>query len=137
VEYDVPLRFSVRSRIQGGDFGYKENTSSRGFTILQDITWKFSRIEFSGRIAFFATDDYDSRQYVYEKDMLYAFSLPAYYDRGTRHYLMTRYTLSKQMKVWLRWSQTRYSKLETISSGLNEIKGNKRSELKMQVMYQF
>ncbi|MCE7043086.1 helix-hairpin-helix domain-containing protein [Dyadobacter sp. CY312] len=137
IEYEVPLRFSVRTRLQGGDFGYKKNTSSRGFTILQDITWKFSRIEFSGRFAFFATDDYDSRQYVYEKDMLYAFSLPAYYDRGTRHYLMARYNLSKHMKVWLRWSQTRYSRLETISSALNEIKGNKRSELKMQVMYQF
>jgi hypothetical protein len=137
VEYEVPLRFTVRTRIQAGDFSYKEISSSKGFTVLQDITWKFSRIEFSGRVAFFATDDYDSRQYVYEKDMLYAFSLPAYYDRGTRHYLMARYTLSKQMKVWLRWSQTRYSKLETISSGLNEIKGNKRSELKMQVMYQF
>ncbi len=105
--------------------------------ILQDITWHFSKLELSARVAFFATDNYDSRQYVYEKDMLYAFSLPAYYDRGTRHYLMARYTLSKQMKEWLRWSQTRYSKLETISSGLNEIKGNKRSELKMQVMYQF
>ena len=137
VEFEVPLRFSVRTRLQGGDFGYSGNSKSKGFTILQDITWRFSKLELSGRIAFFATDNYDSRQYVYEKDMLYAFSLPAYYDRGTRHYLMTRYNLSKQIKVWIRWSQTRYTKLDAISSGLNEIKGNTRSELKMQLMYQF
>jgi hypothetical protein len=92
---------------------------------------------FSGRLAFFKTDDYDSRQYAYEKDMLYAFSIPAYYDTGTRHYLMARYNLTKDLKMWLRWSQTRYAKLDKISSGLNEINGNKRSEIKAQVMYQF
>ena len=32
---------------------------------------------------------------------------------------------------------TRYSDIEKISSGLNEIDGNKRSEAKLQVMYQF
>jgi hypothetical protein len=137
LEYDVPLRFSVRTRLQGGEFQYKGSNVSRGFAIAQDATWKFRRLEFSARLAFFSTDNYDSRQYVYEKDMLYAFSLPAYYDSGTRHYLMTRYTLTKQLKIWLRWAQTRYGQLEKISSGLNEISGNKRSDLKMQVMYQF
>ncbi|HEV7382595.1 MAG TPA: helix-hairpin-helix domain-containing protein [Dyadobacter sp.] len=137
MEYEVPLRFTVRTRLQSGEFRYKGGEASKGFAIAQDITWKYKRLEFSARLAYFATDNYDSRQYVYEKDMLYAFSLPAYYDSGTRHYIMTRYTLTKHMKIWLRWAQTRYKELDQISSGLNEINGNKRSELKMQVMYQF
>lgn len=136
-EYEVPLRFSVRTRLQGGDFRYEGKSKSSGFTLLQDVTYRLSKLELSARITFFKTDNYDSRQYVYEKDMLYAFSLPAYYDQGTRHYLMLRYPLSKKMRIWLRWSQTRYTKLDEISSGLNEIQGNKRSELKAQVMYQF
>lgn len=136
-EYEVPLKFSFRTRLQGGDFWYEGKSNSSGFTIVQDITYRISKLELSGRIAFFKTDNYDSRQYVYEKDMLYAFSLPAYYDQGTRHYLMLRYPLTQKMKLWLRWSRTHYSKLETISSGLNEIEGKKRSELKAQVMYQF
>ncbi|MBE9466020.1 ComEA family DNA-binding protein [Dyadobacter subterraneus] len=136
-EYEVPLRFSVRTRLQGGDFWYEGKSKSSGFTIVQDITYRLSKLELSGRIAFFKTDDYDSRQYVYEKDMLYAFSLPAYYDQGIRHYLMLRYPLTQKMRLWLRWSRTHYSKLDEISSGLNEIQGKKRSELKAQVMYQF
>lgn len=136
-EYEVPLRFSVRTRLQGGDFRYEGKAKSSGFTVVQDISFRLLKIEFSMRMAFFKTDDYDSRQYVYEKDMLYAFSLPAYYDQGTRHYVMLRYPLSKKMKLWLRWSQTRYSKMDEISSGLNEIQGKKRSELKAQVIYQF
>lgn len=136
-EYDLPLRFALRTRIQGGDFTYEGVSRSRGFTVLQDITWRWPRMELSGRMAFFATDDYDSRQYVYEKDVLYSFSIPAYYDRGTRHYLMLRYAVSKNMRVWLRWSQSRFSNLDVISSGLGEIEGNTRSEVKAQVMYQF
>lgn len=136
-EYEVPMQFSVRTRVQGGDFTYVGTSRSRGFAVLQDATWRWRQLELSGRVAFFSTDNYDSRQYVYEKDVLYAFSLPAYYDQGTRHYLMARYVLSKHLRVWLRWSQTLYSSLESISSGLNEIQGSTRSEVKAQVMYQF
>jgi hypothetical protein len=137
VEYEKPLRFSLKTRFQSGNLAYLKFSRSNGFTVLQDITCHFPKIELSGRIAYFKSDDYDSRQYVYEKDMLYAFSIPAYYDVGTRHYLMARYAFSKNMKLWIRWSQTRYANLDKISSGLNEIQGNKRSELKAQVMYQF
>ena len=137
IEYDLPLKYAIRTRIQYGDYTYDAGTTSTGFTIVQDLTWRFQKLELSARLAFFKTDNYDSRQYVYEKDVLYAFSIPAYYDTGTRHYLMARYNLSKSLKVWLRWSQSRYTKLDAISSGLSEIQGNKRSELKMQLMYQF
>lgn len=136
-EYDVPLKFLVRTRVQGGDYGFEGTSRSQGITVLQDLTWRFSKLELSGRVAFFATDNYDSRQYVYEKDVLYAFSLPAYYDKGTRHYLLLRYALSQNMRVWLRWSQSRFIDTELISSGLGEIQGNTRSEVKAQVMYSF
>jgi hypothetical protein len=136
MEYDAPLKYSVRTRIQYGEFAYQGSSTSRGFTLVQDASWRLGKVEVSARIAFFKTDNYDSRQYVYEKDVLYAFSIPAYYDTGTRHYLMMRCNLTQNMKLWLRWSQTRFSKLDSISSGLSEIQGNKRSELKMQLMYQ-
>jgi hypothetical protein len=135
-EYEVPLRFSFHTRCQIGDSGIKKLSKSKGITVLQDVTWHFSKVELSARIAWFNTDDYDSRQYVYEKDMLYAFSIPAYSDLGTRHYLMLRYTVLKKLKMWVRWSRTSYKELEVISSGLNEINGSKRNELKMQLMYQ-
>lgn len=137
MDYEIPLKCAFRTRLQYGSLKSGHGTASKGFTIVQDVTWHFAKLEISGRMAFFKTDDYDSRQYVYEKDMLYAFSIPAYYNTGTRHYFMLRYTVSKPLKIWLRWSQTRYSDIEKISSGLSEIDGNKRSEVKLQVMYQF
>ncbi|WP_019945970.1 ComEA family DNA-binding protein [Dyadobacter beijingensis] len=137
IDYELPLRCAFRTRVQFGTSKNEGSPVSNGFTVVQDVNWHFRKVEISARAAFFKTDDYDSRQYVYEKDMLYAFSIPAYYNTGTRHYLMLRYTASRRIKIWLRWSQTRYSDIEKISSGLNEINGNKRSEVKLQVMYQF
>ncbi|WP_373515672.1 ComEA family DNA-binding protein [Persicitalea sp.] len=136
-EYDVPLKFSIRTRVQGGDFTYVGTSRSQGITVIQDLTWRFAKLELSGRVAYFATDNYDSRQYVYEKDVLYAFSLPAYYDKGTRHYIMLRYAMSRNLRIWLRWSQSRFFNTELLSSGLGEIQGNTRSEVKAQVMYSF
>ncbi|WP_426292464.1 ComEA family DNA-binding protein [Dyadobacter endophyticus] len=137
IDYEIPLKCAFRTRLQYGGLKNAHSKGSNGFTIVQDVSWHLSKLEVSARAAFFKTDDYDSRQYVYEKDVLYAFSIPAYYNTGTRHFLMLRYAVSKQLKIWLRWSQTRYSDIEKISSGLNEIEGNKRSEAKLQVMYQF
>jgi hypothetical protein len=136
-DYDSPLRYHIRSRIQLGDFTYQGFSRSRGIALVQDLSWRWPRWELSGRMAFFNTDDFDSRLYVYEKDVLYAFSLPTYSDQGTRHYLMARYTLSKHTKLWVRWAQTRYLNRKTISSGLDEIQGRTRSELKLQLMYQW
>ena len=135
--FTKPLKYSLRTRLQYGSLSYPGVSTSQGFTVVQDATWHLPKIELSARLAFFKTDNYDSRQYVYEKDMLYAFSIPAYYDTGTRHYLMLKYNLLKSMKVWVRWSQTRYANLDKISSGLNEIEGKLRSDIKVQAMYQF
>jgi hypothetical protein len=137
IDYKKPMKYTLRSRIQWGSFQYENQPVSTGIVLLQDITYHFQRWELSGRMAYFKSDNYDSRQYVYEKDVLYAFSIPAYYDTGTRHYLMIRYVANKHVKIWIRWSQTRYKDMGKISSGLNEISGNKRSEFKTQVMYQF
>jgi hypothetical protein len=136
-EYTVPLKYNLRSRIQAGDFRYRYFSKSHGIVLVQDISWKWPKMEISARLALQLTDNYDSRQYVYEKDALYSFSVPAYYDKGTRHYLMIRRNLGKHVKVWLRWAQTRYFNLNTISSGINEIQGNTKSEVKMQLMYSF
>ena len=85
------------------------------------------------RYALFDTDSYNSRIYAYESDILYAFSIPAYYSKGSRLYFNLKYTLRDFLDIWLRYSQTYYSDLDVISSGLNQINGNAKSEIKVQV----
>jgi hypothetical protein len=108
----------------------------KGFMFFQDVSFHLPAIpvDVSLRYACFDTDSWNTRIYAYENDVLYSFSVPAYYMKGQRLYLNLRYSVTKQISLWLRASQTRYSNRETIGSGITEIDGNRQTEIKAQVI---
>ena len=85
------------------------------------------------RYALFNTDDYGSRIYAYENDLLYTSSMPAYYGRGFRVYALLKYSPSGRIDTWLRLSLTCYADRESVGSGTEEISGNKVPEVKVQL----
>lgn len=89
------------------------------------------------RLQYFETDNYDSRIYAYENDVLYGFSIPAFSDKGYRYYTNINYDFSKKLSVWLRWAQLIYLNRNTVGSGLDEIQGNRRTEIRMQLIWKF
>lgn len=78
-------------------FDYKivETNGSRGILMLQDINYRFGKIPVTVwfRHCIFKTDDWDSRLYTYENDLLYSFSIPALSGTGSRNYLMVKWVL--------------------------------------------
>ena len=57
--------------------------------------------------------------------------------KGYRYYVMLNYDITKKLSLWLRWAQTIYSNKRSVGSGLDEISGNKKSEIKVQARYIF
>jgi hypothetical protein len=94
-------------------------------------------ISFTFRYLLFNVDDFNARIYVYENDVLYAYSIPAFQNRGSRYYLVARYTLSRNLDVYARYAQTIFDNVSIIGSGLEEINGNSRSEIKLSVRLKF
>lgn len=109
----------------------KEN----GFLVFQDIQLLTGEqpLSYSARLAWFNTMSYNSRIYAYENDLLYTFSIPAYFGKGFRTYLNVKYRISKKLDLWLKAGNTFWSDRETISSGYNEIFGKNKTELKFQL----
>ncbi|GAA4456404.1 helix-hairpin-helix domain-containing protein [Nibrella saemangeumensis] len=136
-EYSPIWGLQLRSRVQWGSFRYIGADPSEGFALIQDASYDRGRWSISGRMAFFGTDDYDSRQYAYERDVLYAFSFPAYNNRGKRQYLMVQYAVNRHLDVWLRWSRTHLSNQQTIGSDLDKINAPHQSEMKVQARWRF
>jgi hypothetical protein len=136
-DYQPTRLLRLRSRAQWGSYAYATRSASRGFALVQDVTLDVRRLSLSGRVALFGTDDYDSRQYVYERDVLYAFSFPAYYNRGVRHYLLAQYNLNHHLDLWVRWARTDYTNVATVGSGLDQISASHKSEVKVQVRWRF
>lgn len=126
---------TLRSRAEMLWYDKKGNNSEKGFLGFIDIGYKPMMKPLSGifRLQYFETDGYNSRLYAYENDVLYSYSIPAFFDRGFRYYLNLNYDLTRKITIWLRWAQTLYSNKKSIGSGLDEIEGNSRSELRLQV----
>ncbi|WMN11583.1 helix-hairpin-helix domain-containing protein [Marivirga salinae] len=127
---------SLKTRAQFSEF-LLQGEYSNGMALIQDINFDFGRFRLSTRYSIFDTDDFENRQYVYEKDVLYAFSIPAYQDTGSRSYALLQYKFSKKLQIWARYSQFQYIDRLTVGTGNEEIEGNKRSEVKVQMMVRF
>ncbi|WP_297087041.1 helix-hairpin-helix domain-containing protein [uncultured Draconibacterium sp.] len=119
--------------------GYNGQVNENGFLIFQDIQFapKQLPVKLAARLAWFNTDGYNSRIYAYENDVLYAFSIPAYYGEGFRTYLNLKIEATKKMECWLKLADTFWIDRETISSGYNEISGKHKTELKIQLRLKF
>ncbi len=134
VSYKVSTAVSLRNRVELMWYNKNNENKEAGFLTFMDFIYKPLLTNYSGilRLQYFETDSYNSRIYAYENDVLYSYSIPAFSDKGFRYYLSLNYDITKTLSVWLRWAQTIYKGKNSIGSGLDEIMGNKRTELKIQ-----
>jgi hypothetical protein len=131
--------FTLRSRVQMCWYDKKGNDLQNGFLIYGDVIYKPVLKPFSAnmRLSYFESDGYNSRLYAFENDVLYGYSIPVFFDKGYRYYVNINYDVMRKLSIWARFSQTIYPDKNFIGSGLDLINGNKKSELKMQIMYTF
>ncbi|MFK7799019.1 MAG: ComEA family DNA-binding protein [Aureispira sp.] len=135
--YDVSRQFALRTRIE---FTFFQNDEfNKGMMLYQDLVFKPQKLplKIQLRLAFFDTDNFDTRIYAYENDVLYAFSVLPYFGRGLRYYFNTSCKINKHLSLWLRFSQTYFADRTVISSGINSIEGRTRSEVKVQLRAKF
>ena len=137
--YKINPTIAIRNRVEMIWYNKKEEYSERGFLVFADLIYKPMMKPFSGvlRLQYFETDGYNSRLYAYENDVLYSYSIPVFFDKGYRYYLTLNYDLSKKTSIWVRWAQTIYMDKNSIGSGLDEISGNRKTEIKLQARYLF
>lgn len=138
VSYNVSREVTLRNRLEVMWFDAREkDRSQQGFLTYFEGRYKplSKPYALNARMQYFETDGYDSRLYAFENDVLYSFSIPQFIGKGLRYYININVDLSRKTTIWLRWAQTIYANKTSISSGLDEILGNKRSEIKFQVMH--
>lgn len=139
VNYKVNPVFTFRNRLETVWYDRTGGSPQNGFLSYVDLLYKPMLKKYSGnmRLMYFETQGYDSRLYAYENDVLYSFSIPVFYDKGYRWYINLNYDFSKKVTAWLRVAQTIFKDKATVGSGLDEINGNKRTEVKFQLQYYF
>lgn len=127
----------LKSRVEWSWFRHDHYSS--GILVFQDVGFDTQKIVSSWwlRLAYFNTDDYDARIYAYENDLLYQFSVPAFYGEGLHFYFNGKVKICENLDAWLKASRSSYIGADRIGSGNSEVEGNKRTEVKFQLRFTF
>lgn len=137
-KYKINAAMQFRNRFEFIDYSKGSEKSETGFMIYQDFIYKPLSNAFSGnmRLAAFHTDGYNTRIYAFENDVLYGYSFPPYYNKGMRFYGNVRYRIKKGVDLWLRYASFLFLE-DGIGSGLDHIDGNRKSDVRLQIRFQF
>lgn len=124
---------------------YESAISKTGFLFFQDIQltpanrpWKLAV-----RLQYFESDDYDTRLYAFENSVMYNFSLPAFFNKGTRYYATFQYkakflrALKHPVSCILGFniSRTIYAAGTEIGSGQDLLPGSSKTEGRLQAIF--
>lgn len=154
---EINRNIRYQTRIEGAWYKTPEEAHT-GVLMYHDLIWKFGyKFKLTTRYALFDAPDYEARIYAYENDVLGFFTIPPYYNTGSRFYLIANWKISRELELWVRLAQTRLrdvcSEQRTafateipngpvyeqcsIGSGLQRIEGDSRTELKVQLRWRF
>jgi hypothetical protein len=139
VAFKASKALEVRNRIHFGYYKTEGIDRQDGIMIYQDVLYKpiGFPLSFTARFALFDTDSFNIRFYAYENNLLYTQSIPALSGKGARYYINLRYRGIRNLTIEARIAQTRYTDRDVVGSGLDEILGNKRTDVAVQIKYQF
>jgi hypothetical protein len=132
--------FNFKNVLEGNLVRKADAPWTYGAIASQDVSYDFKTIplKVDFRYQFFDALKYENRVYSYEKDVLYAFSIPMYFGLGNRYYLNFQYELNKRLSLWFKIAQTIYADdREVLSSGNETIVGNKKTDARILIKWTF
>jgi hypothetical protein len=97
--FKINQSLAVRNRTELLWYDKNGRKCRERFLTFFDFIYKPVLKRYSGniRLQYFETDDYNSRIYAYENDVLFYYSIPAFYDQGYRYYLNVNYDLNSSI----------------------------------------
>ncbi|MCR4829244.1 MAG: helix-hairpin-helix domain-containing protein [Bacteroidales bacterium] len=131
----------LQTRVMHTWFSCEDHDSERGFLISQEVTYHpvFVSHPYSlgVRLALFDVSAYDARLFLYENDLMYEYGVPMLTGQGLRCHLVYRQTLTPSLSVAFKCAVAYYPDATTLGSGHDQIDGNCRADVKLQLRWKF
>jgi hypothetical protein len=139
LNYKISDAFRWKSRVEYVTVDRQSVGRQDGIVLIQDLLYKPKNfpVDIAFRYAIFNTDSFDSRIYAFESNIQNVFSIPAYFNDGSRAYILLRYTFLRRFDLWVRYAAFHYSNENGLGQGAEYIDGNTRSEIAMQLRIRF
>lgn len=133
----------LRQRVELVWFNRNKPDMEQGYLIYNDavVDVPGSALGFSGRVAFFETNGFNSRIYIFETDVPSSYPVRAVYHKGCRYYVNFKIDFSKaffaskmrtnlHVQAHIRWAQT----INEMQAG-TEFQPKAPGELKLQLVF--
>lgn len=116
-------------------FNNISSQNSKGNAFSQELNFDINSMNSRITASFigFNTDNYDSRIYVYEKNVLHAFSFPSYSGSGMGAFFLIRSEIGRHLTLWLRISKTKYFRNSTSTESWKKDKGEISLQIRMKL----
>jgi hypothetical protein len=108
-----------------------------GWMVSENVGWQRSKWQLNLMGAYFDTDSYDCRLYVYERQLPREFAFPMLYGNGIRLSVVGRVSIASVLQVDAKAGVTRYFDRLAIGSGLQQINSKTMSDLSLQMRWRF
>lgn len=114
----------------------KDNEMKNGLIISQTAKYSFSKMAtLSAQVAFFSTDDYDSRVYARTLPLLNSFSYTSFYYKGIHGALLFSIKPIRRITALVRLSHTHYFNRSTVATADRMINHSYKTDIDLQVKW--
>ena len=131
--YSIDGGWTLKTQADGVRAFYMK--PSHGWMLSQHAQLSRRWLQLSAMAAYFHTDDYASRLYVYERHLPHVFSFPTYYGEGLRLSLTARTDVGRRLRLMAQVGFTSYFDRDVIGSGLQQIDHSSQTDLALQLRY--
>ena len=110
--------------------------SAWGAMLSTRVGWKpLTAFQLKAFTSLFMTDDYDSRVYAYEPQLLHTMSFSTFFNQGWRGVLLVNWQCCKLLTLSLRYGALKYFNRSTQSSGTETIHSSWKNDVSLQVIF--
>ncbi len=134
-DYSGENGFGSHTQLDGGYGAYEEG--KWGAMVSESLSFTHKWLRLNAGTGYFNTDSYDSRLYLYERGLLYSYSMMQFYGEGIRYWLMARAAIGKSLTLTAKVGVTDYFDRDKIGSGYQEIDASSVTDLDVQVRWKF
>ena len=117
----------------------KAEETSNGFLFSYGVGCKPNNLplQLDLNLAWFQTDDYDTRLSSYEKNILYAFYIPSFYGNGFRLAGTLRWDVLTQLSIFAKIGFSHYTDRDIIGSDMEAINGDIKTDINTVIRWNF
>lgn len=110
--------------------------SAWGAMLSTRVGWKpLTAFQLKAFTSLFMTDDYDSRVYAYEPQLLHTMSFSSFFNQGWRGVLLINWQCCKLLTLSLRYGALKYFNRSAQSSGTETIHSSWKNDVSLQVIF--